>query len=234
MNIPMKNLALFKLWVVATCGAACWMNLEGDQRGLDLPQVLIIGDSISLGYTPVLQGLLYGEADISRPPNSGGGWINCEGTKRGVELIDDWLALGNFDVIHFNFGLHDLKHVHPDTGRNSTNASHPQQSDLVVYQSNLRAIVAKLKATDAKLIFATTTPYPDKPGGPLRRADQPRKYNEVALTVMKENHIAVNDLYSFTYPRMGELLLPENVHFRPSANIELALLVSKHIKSALE
>lgn len=198
-----------------------------------IPRVLILGDSISLGYTPIVQGMLDGRVDVVRPNNSNGGWINCEGTKRGVELIDSWLKLGKFDVIHFNFGLHDLKHVHPKTGRNSNDPSHPQQSDLAAYEKNLRIIVAKLKATGAKLIFATTTPYPDKPGGPLRRADQPAKYNRVALQIMKKHDIRVNDLHHFTLSRMDTVLLPNNVHFRPSGNLQLARLVAKEIKAAL-
>ena len=199
----------------------------------DLPQVLIIGESISLGYTPVLQGMLRGEVDIRRPLNDGGGWINCEGTRKGVQMIDEWLALGDFDLIHFNFGLHDLKHVHPETGRNSTDPAHPQQSDIRQYEANLKVIVRKLKASGAELIFATTTPYPDKPGGPLRRADQPAKYNGVAVKIMEENGIIINDLHGFVLPRMEALLLPNNVHFRPSANLELAGIVAEHIRKAL-
>jgi hypothetical protein len=230
----MQNRFLLKLCFTAICGVFCFNSLMADHHNEKLPQVLIIGDSISMGYTPVLQGMLYGKVNITRPPNNGGGWINCEGTKRGVELMDEWLTLGKFDLIHFNFGLHDLKHVHPDSGRNSNDPSHPQQSNLEEYDANLRIIVAKLKASGAKLIFATTTPYPDKPGGPLRRADQPIEYNEVALRIMKENNIEVNDLHAFTLPRMNELLLPNNVHFRPSANLELAQKVAKNIKGALD
>jgi lysophospholipase L1-like esterase len=230
----MQNRFLLKLCFTAIGCAFCFNSLMADHHKENLPQVLIIGDSISMGYTPVLQGMLYGKVDITRPPNSGGGWINCEGTKRGVEMIDEWLALGDFDVIHFNFGLHDLKHVQPDSGRNSNDPSHPQQSNLKQYDANLRLIVAKLKATGAKLIFATTTPYPDNPGGPLRRANQPLKYNKVALKIMKENGIDVNDLHGFTLPRMDELLLPNNVHFRPEANLELAKKVAKSIKGSFE
>jgi acyl-CoA thioesterase-1 len=124
--------------------------------------------------------------------------------------------------------------VQPDSGRNSNDPSHPQQSNLKQYDANLRLIVAKLKATGAKLIFATTTPYPDNPGGPLRRANQPLKYNKVALKIMKENGIDVNDLHGFTLPRMDELLLPNNVHFRPEANLELAKKVAKSIKGSFE
>ena len=213
-------------------------TLNGGHLNAESPQespsrVLIIGDSISLGYTPVLQGMLHGQVEISRPPNRNGGWINCQGTDFGVEMIDEWLAADDFDVIHFNFGLHDLKHVHPETGQNSTDPTHPQQSDIEQYEQNLREIVSKLKATGAKLIFATTTPYPDKPSGPLRRADQPAKYNEVALEIMKENDVRVNDLHGLVLPRMEELLLPNNVHFRPSANVVLAEQVANEIKNAL-
>ena len=208
--------------------------LQATQPKTDLPQVLIIGDSISLGYTPVLQGMLYGHVEIRRPLNNGGGWINCEGTKRGVQMIDEWLASGDFDLIHFNFGLHDLKHVHPETGRNSVDPSHPQQSDIEEYEANLKVIARKMKESGAKLIFATTTPYPDKPGGPLRRADQPAKYNEVARQIMEENGVPINDLHAFVLPRMEELLLPNNVHFRPAANIALAETVAEHIRKALK
>ena len=230
----MKKSIYYGLYWTLLCSCLL-MGLFGAPQLIEArPNVLVIGDSISLGYTPVLQGMLYGEVDITRPPNKGGGWINCEGTKRGVEMIDEWLKLGTFDVIHFNFGLHDLKHVHPDSGRNSNDPAHPQQSNLREYEENLRIIVTKLKASGASLIFATTTPYPDKPGGPLRRADQPAKYNDVARRIMRENNIMVNDLHGFTLPRMNELLLPNNVHFRPSANLELARQVAHRIRAALK
>ena len=209
------------------------LGAASESATTEQPRVLIIGDSISLGYTPVLMGMLHGQVEIVRPENKNGGWLNCEGTKRGRDAMDEWLSTGKFDVIHFNFGLHDLKHVHPETGRNSSDPSHPQQSDLKQYEANLRAIVSKLKQTDAKLIFATTTPYPDKPGGPLRRADQPAKYNQVAIKIMKENNIPINDLHGLVLPQMDQLLLPNNVHFRPKANLELAKQVAGEIKKAL-
>ena len=50
---------------------------------------------------------------------------------------------------------------------------------------------------------------------------------------MEENDIAINDLHGFTQPRMEELLLPNNVHFRPAANLELAQQVANKILGAL-
>lgn len=41
----------------------------------------------------------------------------------GIENIDSWLSAhgGNFDVITFNFGMHDLKRVDPVIRENSLN-----------------------------------------------------------------------------------------------------------------
>ena len=69
-----------------------------------LPRVLIIGDSISIGYQVPLREALKAKANVHRPPT------NCGPTSRGVEQIDAWLGDGKWDVIHFNFGLHDVRH----------------------------------------------------------------------------------------------------------------------------
>ena len=67
-----------------------------------LPRVLLIGDSISIGYTLPVRELLKGKANVHRIPGNGGPTTN------GLKNLDEWLA-GKWDVIHFNFGLHDLK-----------------------------------------------------------------------------------------------------------------------------
>src|SRR5438552_13446227 len=73
-----------------------------------LPRVLIIGDSISIGYQVPLREALAGKANVHRPAT------NCGPTTRGVEQIEQWLGDdkngGKWDVIHFNFGLHDVRH----------------------------------------------------------------------------------------------------------------------------
>src|SRR5882757_3092673 len=69
-----------------------------------LPRVLLIGDSISMGYTLPVRELLAGKANVHRVPENGGS------TRTGLEKLDAWLGKGKWDVIHFNWGLHDLKH----------------------------------------------------------------------------------------------------------------------------
>ena len=68
-----------------------------------LPRVLLVGDSISIGYTLPVRNLLQGKANVHRIPENGGPTTN------GLAKLSAWLGNGKWDVIHFNFGLHDLK-----------------------------------------------------------------------------------------------------------------------------
>ena len=61
------------------------------------------------------------------------------------------------------------------------------------------------------------------------------RYNEAALRVMKDNDIAVNDLYTLVKPRMKELQIqPANVHFVPAGSEVLATEVVKAIRAQLK
>ncbi|MFM7210195.1 MAG: SGNH/GDSL hydrolase family protein, partial [Verrucomicrobiota bacterium] len=110
-----------------------------------LPRVLLIGDSISIGYTLPVRKALEGKANVHRIPTNGGP------TKNGTANLAKWLGESKWDVIHFNFGLHDLRHM--EDGK--------RQVEPADYEANLRAIVAGLKKPGAKVIFATTTPVPE-------------------------------------------------------------------------
>jgi len=181
-----------------------------------LPRVLLIGDSISIGYTLPVRGLLKGKANVHRPNT------NCGPTITGVANIDKWLGDKPWDVIHFNFGLHDLKFM--DTGK--------QQVSLEDYEKNLRQMVARMKKTGAKLIWCSTTPVPEK-CTPMRKNSDVLAYNEVALKVAKENGIAVDDLYAFALPKIKEIQQPDNVHFSDAGSKVLAQQVSQSILASL-
>jgi len=200
-------------------------------------RVLILGDSISIGYTPYVQKMLP-EMTVVRP-TKGDKPENCSGTTFGVENIDRWLQLegGKWDVIHFNWGLHDLKHVKPGDpkGAASDSPTDPPQATVDVYEKQLREIVGKLKATGARLIFATTTPVPDGKMAVYRTNADAIKYNEAALKVMKGNNIAVDDLYTFMKPKVATLQLqPANVHYTPAGYEALAKEVVKSVRAALQ
>lgn len=225
----MKRRSFIKKTTVLAATSLILPKLVFSSNGKEPLNVLIIGDSISIGYTPFVRQLLKTKANVFRPMLKNGNPENCEGTTKGVKNIDRWLGSTKWDVIHFNFGLHDIKHVDPVTGENSNNPNHPVQANLNQYKKNLKKIVGKLNLTGAKLIFATTTPYPDELSGPLRDPGMPKKYNKVAENIMNKNNIAINDLYNFVLPRMAEIQRPNNVHFTEEGYKALAKKVADKI-----
>ncbi len=189
-----------------------------------LPRVLLIGDSISIGYTLPVRARLAGKANVHRPR------MNSGPTTRGLEHLESWLGAGKWDVIHFNFGLHDLKYM-DDKGTLVEVEKGRQQVPVDQYAANLDKIAARLKQTGAKVIFATTTPVPD--GAKGRIPADVVKYNEAALAVMKRHDIAIDDLYGFALPRLQEIQRPKDVHFTPAGSGKLAQEVVRHITAAL-
>jgi acyl-CoA thioesterase-1 len=191
-----------------------------DEPGL--PRVLLIGDSISIGYTLPTRDILKGKANLHRIPTNGGS------TKDGLAKMHNWLGTGKWDVIHFNWGLHDLKHWKDG----KMDLSGPQVSTTEEYEKNLRELVKSLKATGAKLIWATTTPVPEGSAG--RVAGDDVKYNAVAAKVMTEAGVPINDLHALCVPKLAEWQLPKNVHFKPEGSRGLAETVSKEIETAIQ
>lgn len=192
----------------------------------NLPNVLIIGDSISIGYTDLVRDLLAGKANVIHNPD------NAQGTTFGLEKLQEWLGDTKWDVIHFNWGLHDMKHVKEGTGESSTDLNDPRQADLATYTANMEVLVERLKATGAKLIFATTTPFPHGVN-PARLPEDTAKYNAAALKIMRDNNIQVNDLYSLVLPDLKTLQKRRNVHFNQEGSTVLAGQVAAVIQSAL-
>lgn len=191
-----------------------------------LPRVLLIGDSISIGYTVPVQAALKGKANVHRPGT------NCGPTSRGVASIEEWLGSGKWDVIHFNFGLHDVRYF--DSQNKAADAAkdnHRQVSDSD-YEKNLEQLVARMKRTGAKLIFATTTPVPEGSAGRVQGEEV--KYNEIALRVMQKHGVAIDDLYAFALPKLAEIQRPANVHFTDEGSQRLASQVAASISKSLE
>ncbi len=195
-----------------------------------LPRVLLIGDSISIGYTRPVIELLKGKAEVHRVRGNAGH------TGMGLAGLPKWLdpKNGRWDVIHFNWGLWDLCYRNPESktqGRRDKvhgKLTHtPEQ-----YRENLQKIVAILKKADAKLIWASTTPVPEEEAG--RKVGDDVVYNRVAAEVMKEHGIPINDLHALMVPHMKTMTTaPGNVHFTEEGSKLLAKKVVTAIMDAL-
>ena len=180
-----------------------------------LPRVLLIGDSISMGYTVPVQARLKGTAEVH-------GWpIAVNPTTHALAKIDGHLSKMRWDVIHFNWGLNDLEHS--GIGR--------PRIPLELYEKNLRQLVNRIEKTGAVLIWATTTPVPE--GTRSRTAGDAVKYNAVAADVMQGRNILFNDLYAFALPRLATMQDKANVHFNDAGSALLAEEVTRHVRIAL-
>jgi hypothetical protein len=191
-----------------------------------LPNVLLLGDSISIGYMLDVRNQLSGQANVWRPA------ANCGPTTRGLESLEKWIGDRKWDLIHFNFGLHDLKFLGPG-GKNladpTAQGSH-YQVPIEQYGANLTKIAKRLKATGATVIWCETTPVPK--GAKGRIPGDAKQYNEVAAQVMEQvGEIQINNLYDFARTEAEQK--KANVHYTPAGSAKLAEQVTKTIQAAL-
>jgi hypothetical protein len=188
-------------------------------------KVLLIGDSISMGYLPFVQDALKNKATVHRPD------VNCESTLQGLQQVGTWLGGTRWDVIHFNWGLHDMIRNRTATRDAAVIAQGSPQVPLLDYEKNLRTLVRRLRKTGAKLVWATTTPVP--PGCMFRACGEDKAYNDVALKVMTEEHVAVNDLNATVASRLSELQDAGDAHFNDRGSEALGNAVASSIMAHL-
>jgi lysophospholipase L1-like esterase len=171
----------------------------------ELPKVVLLGDSIRLGYAARVAERLQGRATVISPDENGGDSANL------LAHLAEWVRRESPAVVHFNAGLHDLKQ-HP--------ATKTHQVEPAAYQANLRAIVAQLRKEPATaLVFANTTPVDDarharrRAGFDRFEADVAR-YNAAAQPVMAEAGVPVHDLHGLVAAvGPARLLGPDGTHF---------------------
>jgi lysophospholipase L1-like esterase/dienelactone hydrolase len=185
----------------------------------ELPKVVLIGDSIRLGYAPLVAKRLAGKAVVVSPSANGGDSANV------LRNLDQWVIREKPAVVHLNCGLHDLK-LAKKTKR------HQVEPDP--YQANLKQIVDRLrKETAAVLVFANTTPILDERHA-RRGADFDRseadvcRYNDLAAAVLKPAGIPIHDLHAVVAQgNLASLLGPDGTHYTPAGNERLAEAVAE-------
>lgn len=166
------------------------------------PKVLLLGDSIRMSYQPIVAELLADEAEVVGPAE------NCQFSLYTLSALQRWLGeLGAPDVVHWNNGIHDAGH-NPNR--------RPIQIPLDVYAGNIELILRGLQATNARVIWGTTTPvHPDRP---LRddewswRNEEIDRYNGAALAIMAKQGVPVNDLHGLVSADVGRYLAEDMLH----------------------
>ena len=170
------------------------VHLNGDEKAL--PRVLILGDQIYQQPASELRKELKGKAEVHCPRMEPGVVWN---SVTALQLLEQQLGEGRWDLIHFNCGLGDLIHRVPGVKSFRVMPRHaggirttaPEQ-----YEKNLHALVTRLKATGAKLVWGSTTPIRHSSTNVFEKGVEV-EYNAIAAKVMAKHGIPTNDMYTF-------------------------------------
>jgi hypothetical protein len=149
---------------------------QPDAPDAALPNVLLLGDSITRGYYPEVAKLLEGQANCYLFATSA-----ASGDPRLIRQVDDYFAMMplKFAVIHFNNGMHGWKYTESAYG-----SALPQLVEVL-----------QAKSDGAKLVWASTTPVhtEDSSGATNPRIDQ---RNAESLRTMQRFHILIDDQHA--------------------------------------
>jgi acyl-CoA thioesterase-1 len=181
----------------------------------DRPRVVLIGDSIRLGYQPLVTELFEDDVAIVGPA------VNCGDSANLLVRLPEWCD-SEAALYVFNSGLHDL--LRSRSGR--------PRVDVAGYERNLAEIVGGLRASGPAVAFAATTPVDDErhaaSGKPTRLDADVQRYNEAARRVMGALGVPVVELYALVAADRS-LLAPDGVHLTAAGNAIVAEAVAAAI-----
>jgi len=189
-----------------------WMNAND----ASLPRVLLIGDSISVGYHGAVGKELKGVAHVDNLATSKA--ITDPALAKEIAYV---LGEYRYAVIHFNNGLH---------GWHVTEAE---------YEAGLRALVAQLRklGQGAKLVWASSTPIPSRTKGQKLHKTKNKLVlarNAIAAKVMAECKIPTNDLYELMVVDLDNLTASKgNVHYGNKGKELQGKAIAKVIRAAM-
>ena len=207
-----------------------------------MKNILLVGDSIRLGYDQAVKKTLEGRANVYAPTE------NCRFAAYVLRYLHEYRELvpGEVDLIHWNTGIWDLHRCTAD-GLLFT--------PLDEYVEVNRRLAIQMESYTKNLIWATIIP-----GGPALDKKMPvnslintdatapkvyltdymdvwnadvRRYNEAATALMRSRGIRVNDLYSVVSENLEEYISDDGIHPSPAGYSALAKKVAAEIRLAL-
>lgn len=176
-----------------------------------LPNVLLLGDSISRSYFPQVTQDLSGVANVYLMASS-----TSVGDPRLPQQIAEFGTLQKvpFSVIHFNNGMHGWQYTEAE------------------YRAAFPAFLAAVRALPghARLIWATTTPVKiDTPDAATAARINAR--NAIAQSFVRPAALTNDDLYTLMTSHRD--LYQDNVHFTPAGATLMGDQAAASIRQAL-
>ncbi len=174
------------------------MSLLHNKKGeVKMKNLLLIGDSIRMGYDKSVKKTLEGKVNVIFPDE------NCRFASYVLRYFHEYLngiKGEDIDVIHWNAGLWDCLRLFEEE----------PHTPIDVYAYYIERICIRIKklCPNAHVIFATSTKVlSEKMNKNFKRYNEEiEKYNEVAVNVVEKYGFKVNDLYSLS------VTLPEEAH----------------------
>ena len=183
----------------------------------ELKKVLLLGDSIRLGYQEYVKEILEDRAEVVGPGD------NCRFANYTKYFILDWISsLGTPDIVHWNNGLWDVSHAIPNTGT---------FTPLTHYIESIESILNVLQETRAKIIWAQTTPV--LPHNSKRFNNDIDRFNNAAYSFMKGNKIEINDLNSLIRSKIDKYMVDDGVHLNEEGYKACAAQIAESISKFL-
>jgi len=188
-----------------------WLNTEIDT----LPRVLLIGDSIVVGYHEAVADILKGKATVSFYSTS-----KCVGDPSIYKELEYALGEYKIDLVHFNNGLHGFTTEDREYGKS-----------LEEYAERLH-----IQAGNAKLAFALSTPI-TVVGNPGKKDSLKNsrvlERNRLAAEIMSRKGIPVDDLYTLMDDCQKEYSISDGYHYNDEGYFRLGNCVAHFISELL-
>ena len=171
-------------------------------------EIVLVGDSIRMGYQPYVGSALSDSHSVWGPEQNGGTSVNV------LNHLDEWVISRSPNVVHINTGLHDIRRP----------IGLPQNTvNLDEYIANVKIIMTRiLERTDARLIWALTTPVDEEKHNKIHRdigdfqrhSDDVLNYNQAVSHMLEELNVEINDLYGvITKAGLETVMTLDGVHF---------------------
>ena len=150
-----------------------------------MKKILLLGDSIRIGYDKHIKKSLEKVAEVYYPEE------NCRFTTYLMRALNGYrkkLGITELDLIHWNVGLWD--NLVMQDGKNLV--------AIDTYGENIDRLcdIFKNVFRGVKMIFATSTPVQEELYGDFKRYNKDiEAYNKVAVEVVKSHGGEINDLY---------------------------------------
>lgn len=177
-----------------------------------MKKIVLIGDSIRMGYDKYVKEALSGVAEVYYPAE------NCRYAENVLRFAHDWKKQGEWptdaDLVHWNAGLWDALELFGD-------------EPLTSYQYYGEAVARihkrlRMLFPNAKIVFATSTAVIEERCSPdfKRHNANIEKFNKTAIDALADTDAKVNDMFALTLNCPAECH-SDGVHFNNDKGIAL-------------